>query len=112
MVPNDAPEKIGISHILVRHAELDDPGGATRNREEACLLALQALEALQTGRSTWDEAVEKYSDSGKDTAGDLGRVSRDELTPRFGDAAFSLAENELSYVVESDRGYHIVLRTD
>lgn len=109
-VPEDAPERIAVSHLLLRHAELSEPKGAERTRQAACLLALEALRALQSG-ADWEETVQKYSDSGKDTGGDLGRVARDELTGPIANAAFSLEVNELSYVVESDRGYHIVLRT-
>lgn len=109
--PPDAPSKIDVSHILVRHAELDRPEGATRTREEACLRALEALGAIEKS-GDWNQAVTDYSDSGQESGGALGRVGRDEVTKPFGDAAFSLDVNELSYVVESDRGFHVILRTN
>lgn len=104
----DAPPKIEVAHILVRHVELADPRGSTRTPKQACLRALEALEHLKQGQD-WSEVVKQYSDSKQDA---LGRVSRDELSPRFGDAAFALKVNQLSYVVESDRGFHIILRKD
>jgi peptidyl-prolyl cis-trans isomerase NIMA-interacting 1 len=106
--PTDAPARITVAHILVRHAGLDDPRGASRSRETACLRALDALQALKDG-GDWAEVARQYSDS-KDDA--LGRVSRDDLTRAFANAAFSLEVNQLSYVVESDRGFHIILRQD
>jgi len=109
--PANAPERIEVSHILVRHAELERPEGATRSPEDACLRALEARAALQGGES-WNAAVEQFSDSGVSTHGDLGRISQQEVTPSFGNAAFSLEVDELSYVVESDRGFHIILRTE
>jgi parvulin-like peptidyl-prolyl isomerase len=109
--PSDAPAKIGVSHILIRHQDLERPQGATRTREEACLLALEALRSVEeTG--DWDGAAQKYSDSGKSTGGHLGRVSPDELEANFAAAAFSLDVEQLSYVVETDRGYHVILRTE
>ncbi len=102
----DAPNKIEVRHILVRHAELKDPRGATRTPEAACLRALEALKRLQSG-SGWNEVVAEYSDSKNDS---LGRVAYDDLAPEFADAAFSLETGQLSYVVESDRGFHIILR--
>jgi len=102
----DAPERIEVRHILVRHRELERPEGATRSREEACLVALDALGELEAGQE-WSTVAEKYSDAKTD---DLGRVARDELSPSFANAAFELASGELSYVVESDRGFHIILR--
>lgn len=105
--PPNAPGHVELKHILVRHAELGDPKGATRSKEAACLQALAALEALQAGKLDWSEAVTQYSDSKDD---DLGRVSQDELDPAFAGAAFSLEVDQLSYVVESKRGYHVILR--
>lgn len=104
--PADAPERIEVRQILVRHKELARPEGATESREQACLLALEALEQLQGG-AEWAAVVEKFSDAASD---DLGRVSRDELSPAFANAAFELDSGELSYVVESDRGFHVILR--
>lgn len=106
-IPTNAPARIEVRHILVRHAELSDPKGASRSKEAACLRALDALEALQSGTLDWPQAVDKFSDSKDD---DLGRVSPDNLTPTFAGAAFSLEVDQLSYVVETDRGYHVILR--
>jgi parvulin-like peptidyl-prolyl isomerase len=104
--PPGAPDRIEVRQILVRHRELARPDGATETREQACLLALEALQQLQGG-ADWAVVVEKFSDASSD---DLGRVSRDELSPAFADAAFELGSGELSYVVESDRGFHVILR--
>ncbi len=106
-VPANAPARVELRHILVRHGELADPKGATRSREDACLAALDALEALQKGTLDWDAAVARYSDA-KDS--ELGRVAVDELDPAFAGAAFSLEVDQLSYVVETPRGFHVILR--
>ncbi len=103
---SDAPAKIELRHILVRHAELADPRGAIRSPEEACLRALEALQALEGGAS-WSSVSGEYNDAKDDS---LGRVSMDELAPEFANAAFALERNQLSYVVETDRGFHIILR--
>lgn len=107
--PNpEAPSKIRLAHILIRHRELKDPRGATRSPDEACLRALQALHELQDG-GDWDEVAKKYSDARNDV---LGRVGFDELTTEFANAAFALEGNQLSYVVETNRGFHIILRKE
>lgn len=105
--PPDAPARIEVSHILVRHVDLTDAKGATRSKEAACLRALSALQALRESKTDWKEAVATFSDSPEDS---LGRVAFDELNPRFASAAFALDVDELSYVVETDRGFHIILR--
>jgi parvulin-like peptidyl-prolyl isomerase len=104
----DAPISITVSHILVRHAGLRRPEGATRTAEEACLRALEALKGLQAG-AAWEDVAAELSDAPGTT---LGRIRRDDVDPKFADAAFALDVDELSYVVESPRGFHIILRTD
>ena len=101
-----------IAHILVRHRELKRPHGATRTREKACRRATKARNVLLDGALSWEEAVEKYSDAPGANEGSLGKVSRDELNKAFAEAAFALDVDELSYVVESNSGYHIILRQE
>lgn len=106
-----APERIKLSQILVRHAGLERPQGAKLTRAQACLKALDALKEVQLGTS-WTDVVEQYSDSpGPKKDGDLGVVSKDDLDPEFANAAFALDTNELSYVVETKQGFHVILRT-
>jgi len=107
----DAPISISVSHILVRHAGLRRPEGATRTAEEACLRALEALESLKAG-AAWEDVVEEFSDAPATGGGSLGRIRHDDVDPKFGDAAFALDVDELSYVVETPRGFHVILRTD
>ena len=108
--PN-APNRINVSHILLRHAELAHPDGATRTRGQACLRALQALNKLKDG-AEWAEVVKEYSDAPGPNGGSLGSVTQDDLDPSFAAVAFSLDVNEISYVVESYRGFHVIIRND
>lgn len=110
----DAPSRIGLKHILVRHRESRraDPS-ITRSRGLACLRALDAIKALEAG-GAWDEVVAEYSDEkGAATrGGSLGSVAREDLDPAFANAAFNLQVNELSYVVETPAGFHVILRVE
>lgn len=111
----DEPGRIGVRHILVRHK--DSTGGKgmgiARSRGEACMRALEALKSLEGG-SSFEDAVAKYSDErGAETrGGSLGLISRDNVQSEFADAAFELKVDELSYVVETKAGFHIILRTE
>lgn len=107
--PPDAPQRMNVAQILVRHAGLDDAGSVTRTREEACLRANEAREKL-LGGAEWDVVFDEYSDAKGATQGELFDVNQDSLEPAFADAAFSLKVDELSYVVESKRGFHVIWR--
>lgn len=107
--PTTAPERMDLAHILVKHAGVRDSKGATRTREEACLRALEARKKLLAG-GDWDEIFKDYSDSQGATQGVLYDVTQGSLEPAFAGAAFSLAVDELSYVVETPRGYHVIWR--
>jgi peptidyl-prolyl cis-trans isomerase NIMA-interacting 1 len=109
--PVDAPSRIDVAHIVVKH---DAVKGAIkdnilRTREEACLRALEARKFLMT-ENDWDAGFAKYSDGGGATQGVLYGVGQGDLEESFANAAFSLQPNELSHVVESPRGFHIILR--
>ena len=108
---SDAPSHITVSQIVVRHAELAHPDGATRTKGQACLRALEALTKLKDG-APWADIAREYSDSQSPNAGSLGNVTKEDMDPSFAAAAFALDVNEISYVVESYRGFHVIMRTD
>jgi hypothetical protein len=109
----DAPSRIGVRHVLVRHAESKNPSGATRTREQACERALEARKKLESG-ADWDDVVKEYSDEkgAAERHGSLGSVVRGDLDPAFAAAAFSLGVDETSHVVESKAGFHLIQRTE
>ncbi len=110
--PTDAPQRIDLAHILIKH---DAVKGAikeniSRNREEACLRAQEARKFLLESND-WEAAFKKYNDgSGGATEGVLFGVAQGDLEEPVANAAFSLKPDELSFVVESKRGFHIILR--
>lgn len=107
----NTPERIAISRILVRHAELAKPKGATRTRGEACVRALEARDELRDA-ADWADVVKSYSDAHEPNDGDLGHVTKKDLKPKLARAAFALEVKELSYVIETDEGFQIILRTE
>jgi hypothetical protein len=107
--PTDAPIRVDVAAITVRHAALRDAGNVIWTREEACLRAVEARKKL-LGGGDWDSVFTKYSDAKGATNGEMFGVTQGDLEPAFAGAAFSLKVDELSYPVESKRGFHIIWR--
>lgn len=108
----DEPDSVHVQHVLVKHADAKNPReGVTRTREEACLRAEEALAAMKGG-ATFEDVVKTFSDeAGAATrSGELGVVKRSDVQPAFADAAFLLSLNQLSDVVETEFGFHLILR--
>jgi NIMA-interacting peptidyl-prolyl cis-trans isomerase 1 len=108
------PRAITVAHVLVKYAGAKRAAQTvTRTREEACLRAEEARGKLEKGAS-FAEVVAAYSEEpGAATReGSLGAVARTDLAPPFADAAFELAAGEVSQVVETDFGFHVILRKE
>ena len=110
----DAPSKITAKHILVKYADAKKaPETVTRTRQDACLRALEARSKLEQG-APFEEIVAAYSEEPGATtrAGSLGEIERADVVPAFADAAFELGRGDVSHVVETDFGFHIIVRTE
>lgn len=103
-------EERRASHILIA-APKDAPAA---EREKAKERATQLLEEVRKTPASFAEVAKKSStDTGSaGQGGDLGFFSSGAMVKPFEDAAFALKKGEISDVVESDFGYHIILLTD
>jgi hypothetical protein len=110
----DEPEKITVKHVLVKFAGAKNASpDVHRSRGDACMRALEARSRLQAGEAFAEVVAEYSDDSGASTReGSLGTIKRSDVVPAFADAAFELQPNEVSHVVETEFGYHIILRTE
>jgi hypothetical protein len=108
------PDTIQVSHVLVKHTgSKNAPAGVERTRGAACLRALEVRDKLIAG-ADFDITVSDYSDEpgAASRAGSLGQVHRADVLPAFADAAFELDRGQLSDVVETEFGFHVILRTE
>ncbi|HET8933006.1 MAG TPA: peptidylprolyl isomerase [Polyangiales bacterium] len=111
--PPAGPERIAAKHILIGYA--DSPksvGNVTRSEAEARTLAEQVMREVQAQGADWDALASKYTDeeAGKTTGGDLGKFGRGQMVPSFERAAFSLKVGQISEIVKSPFGFHIIRR--
>lgn len=108
----DEPIAVTVKHLLVKHKDAERADAAvTRGREEACVRALEAVRKLKQGVD-FDEVVAAFSDeAGAATRGGmLGEIRREEVEPAFADHAFVLEIDQVSTVVETKFGFHVILR--
>ncbi len=108
------PSKIGARHILVMHARSQSkPETVSRTREEARKKAQQCLDALRSG-AAWQAVVGECSDEpgAVERSGDLGVFERGQMVRTFSDAAFQLGVGQISELVETPYGFHIIQRTE
>lgn len=98
-------ERRRVSHILIQ------PEGEGAEAQAAAREKAQALlETLRAAPDTFAEVARAASqDSGTAAqGGDLGWLDRGLMVPAFEDAAFALAEGEISAPVQTDFGVHLI----
>ncbi len=97
-------EQIRVRHILIKV----NPKAENSQRGEA-LLKIQAIQAkLQAGANFGALAIDYSEDGSRERGGDLGVVERHQLTPAFSEAAFALQPGQISDIVETPFGYHLI----
>lgn len=95
-----------VSHIMVTF-------GDERSREEARARLEQVQARLAEGEAFAELAAEVSDDtSTSDAGGDLGVISRGFFGEAFEEAAFALGEGEVSGIVETDNGLHLIKVTE
>jgi cyclophilin family peptidyl-prolyl cis-trans isomerase len=106
-----APQTATISHILVSFAGARN-AVSDRGKDEARKRAEAALQAIKAGKSFGD-AAKTFSDDASTGAsgGAVGEIAKGDTDPNFEKAAFALKPGEVSGVVETPFGFHVILRT-
>lgn len=84
---------------------------ATRSKAEA-EQKIAELKAQLDGGADFAAVASSNSDCPSSAkGGDLGQFGKGQMVPAFETAAFSMAVGEVSGVVETDFGYHLIKRT-
>ncbi len=97
------PDLMSISHILIEPKPSADRQAQARKRTK------ELLARVQKGEDFAEVARTSSEDPGTaPSGGDLGFFSRGQMVSGFEQAAFALRPGEVSDVVESEFGYHII----
>lgn len=106
-------DEVEASHILIKTT--DDNGNelSDKKKEEAKKKAEEILEKAKSGEE-FSKLAKEYSEDtvSAENGGDLGFFGKGEMVEPFEEAAFSMKVGEISDLVESDYGYHIIKVTD
>lgn len=101
------PESVRASHILLLTKDADEAGKkAARTKIDALLKRAKAGEDFAA------LAKENSQDGSASQGGDLGFFPRGRMVPEFDQAVFALKPGEISEVVGTQFGYHIIKLTE
>jgi hypothetical protein len=115
-VAQQAPsgELVAASHILVAYSGATRANPAiTRSKDEAKKVA-EGVQARAAKGEDFAKLADDNSDdpSAKRNHGSLGKFTRDQMVKPFSDAAFALKPGQVSNVVETNFGFHVIKRTE
>ncbi|XVF18005.1 hypothetical protein REPUB_Repub10bG0174300 [Reevesia pubescens] len=121
MSSSTAANQVRASHILIKHqgsrrkASWKDPEGRviSNTTRETAVSQLKALrDDIVSGKAKFDEVASRYSDcSSAKRGGDLGPFGRGQMQKPFEDSTYGLKVGEISDIVDTDSGVHIIMRT-
>jgi len=98
------PEQRRARHILIKVAS-----GANQAEKDAKKSEAEKVLALLHQGGDFAQLARQYSqDTTRDQGGDLGFFGRGKMVPSFEEAVFSLALGQVSGLVETSFGYHII----
>ncbi|KAK9165236.1 hypothetical protein Scep_000427 [Stephania cephalantha] len=116
-----SPKQVRASHILIKHkgsrrkVSWKDPEGRiiTNTTKDSAVSHLKALrDDVISGNANFEDIASRYSDcSSAKRGGDLGPFGRGQMQKPFEEAAFALKVGEISDIVDTDSGVHIIKRT-
>ncbi|XP_057422481.1 peptidyl-prolyl cis-trans isomerase Pin1 [Lotus japonicus] len=121
MSSSSSSGEVRASHILIKHqgsrrkASWKDPEGRViknTTRESAVAQLSTLREDILSGKANFEDVASRISDcSSAKRGGDLGPFGRGQMQKPFEEATFALKVGDISEIVDTDSGVHIIKRT-
>ncbi len=108
----EMPEQVRASHILIKPDTSDPNVEPALAKAAAKAKAEELLKQIKDGADFAELAKANSSCPSSVRGGDLGFFSRGRMVPAFEEAAFALGVGQVSDIVETNFGYHIIKVTD
>jgi len=104
----EVPERVRASHILIGYEGAEN-STAERSAEEARTLAEEVLEKAKAEGADFAALAQEYSEGpSAERGGDLDFFVSGQMVQPFEEAAFALQSGEISDIVETQFGYHVI----
>lgn len=101
-------EQVRASHILIEVKE-----DASEEKKEEARTTLNEVQSKLDEGAEFSELAREYSEGpSAKNGGDLGYFGRNQMVKPFSDQAFSMDKGEVSGIVETRFGYHLIKVTD
>lgn len=99
------PEQVRASHILIKVE-----AGADQQKKAQAMQKIKEIQQKLKDGQDFAALAKKYSEDKGSSAngGDLGFFARGQMVKPFEDAAFAMKPNEVSDIVETQFGYHLI----
>ena len=104
------PAKVKASHILAIFPWVEDNSEETEEGREEALEKIKMVEDKLKNGVVFEDLARQYSDdrTSGENGGDLGYISKGQMIEEFEEALFSLDVEEVSEIVETEYGFHII----
>jgi peptidyl-prolyl cis-trans isomerase C len=108
----EKPEEIRASHILIKFGDTSSGGDPNEAKAQAKAKIEDLLRQIKDGADFAELAKAHSVCPSASSGGDLGFFPRGKTTPPFEKVAFELEIGQISDIVETEYGYHIIKVTD
>ena len=108
--------EVRCRHIPLKHTGSRNPHDSHRNKpvtrsKDEAIKGIQDIKAQIKNEGDFIKFAEEFSECrSAANGGDLGNFGRGQMQKQFEDASFALKVGEISDLVDSDSGIHIILR--